>query len=81
MTPSPVPAQRRKRVLELNKADGGDRKFILVECEKYADKITAERVRRVIKGVPKAKTPTSKKDSAVRSPFAHSLSDGLGKSD
>jgi len=42
-------------VLDLNKEDGGDRKFILVECEDYADKITAERVRRVIKGVPKAK--------------------------
>ena len=47
--------------MELNKADGGDRKFILVECEKYADKITAERVRRVIKGVPKAKDANLKK--------------------
>ena len=36
-------------VLALNKEDGGNRKFILVECEDYADKITAERVRRVIK--------------------------------
>jgi len=42
-------------VLDLNKEDGGNRKFILVECEDYADKITAERVRRVIKGVPNAK--------------------------
>ena len=42
-------------VLALNKEDGSNRKFILVECEDYADKITAERVRRVIKGVPKAK--------------------------
>ena len=42
-------------VLALNKEDNGNRKFILVECEDYADKITAERVRRVIKGVPKAK--------------------------
>jgi adenine-specific DNA-methyltransferase len=42
-------------VLELNKEDGGNRRFILIECEDYADKITAERVRRVIKGVPKAK--------------------------
>lgn len=42
-------------VLELNKEDGGNRKFILVECEDYADEITAERVRRVIKGVPGAK--------------------------
>ena len=42
-------------VLNLNKEDNGNRKFILVECEDYADKITAERVRRVIKGVSKAK--------------------------
>ena len=42
-------------VLALNKQDGGNRKFILVECEDYADSITAERVRRVIKGVPKAR--------------------------
>ena len=38
-------------VLALNQKDGGNRKFILVECEDYADEITAERVRRVIKGV------------------------------
>ena len=42
-------------VLALNKEDGGNRKFILVECEDYADKITAERVRRVINGVPNAR--------------------------
>ena len=42
-------------VLALNKEDGGNRKFILVECEDYADTITAERVRRVIKGVPDAR--------------------------
>ncbi|MFT4202696.1 MAG: site-specific DNA-methyltransferase [Chitinophagaceae bacterium] len=36
-------------VLELNKEDGGNRKFILVEQEDYANAITAERVRRVIK--------------------------------
>lgn len=41
-------------VLALNKEDGGTRKFILVECEEYADAITAERVRRVIKGVKDA---------------------------
>ncbi len=41
-------------VLALNKADGGNRKFILVECEDYADTITAERVRRVINGVENA---------------------------
>ena len=38
-------------VLEANKTDGGNRKFILVEMEDHiADKITAERVRRIIKG-------------------------------
>ncbi len=42
-------------VLALNKEDGGNRKFILIECEDYADTITAERVRRVIKGVPSAR--------------------------
>ena len=42
-------------VLALNKADGGNRQFILVECEDYADTITAERVRRVIQGVPNAR--------------------------
>lgn len=44
-------------VLDLNKQDGGNRKFILVECEDYADTITAERVRRVIRGVRGAKDP------------------------
>ena len=42
-------------VLALNQEDGGNRRFVLVECEDYADSITAERVRRVIKGVPSAK--------------------------
>ena len=42
-------------VLKLNKEDGGNRRFILVEMEDYADTITAERVRRVIKGVPTSK--------------------------
>jgi adenine-specific DNA-methyltransferase len=37
-------------VLAMNKKDGGTRKFILVETENYADKLTAERVRRVIDG-------------------------------
>ena len=45
-------------VLDLNKADGGNRKFILIECEDYADNITAERVRRVINGVENAKDET-----------------------
>ena len=37
-------------VLNMNKADGGNRKFILVEMMDYADSITAERVKRVIRG-------------------------------
>lgn len=37
-------------VLKANAKDGGNRKFILVEGEDYADRLTAERVRRVIKG-------------------------------
>lgn len=39
-------------VLDLNKKDGGNRKFILIEMMDYADTITAERVKRVIKGYP-----------------------------
>ena len=42
-------------VLELNKEDSGNRKFILVEQEDYANEITAERVRRVIRGVENSK--------------------------
>ena len=37
-------------VLAANAKDGGNRRFILIECEEYADGLTAERVRRVIKG-------------------------------
>ena len=37
-------------VLNLNKQDGGNRKFILIEMEEYAEAITAERVKRVING-------------------------------
>lgn len=37
-------------VLSLNKQDGGNRKFILIEMEDYAETITAERVKRVING-------------------------------
>ena len=37
-------------VLSQNKYDGGNRRFILVECEDYANEITAERMRRVING-------------------------------
>lgn len=37
-------------VLEQNKEDGGNRKFILIETLDYAKDITAERVKRVIQG-------------------------------
>ena len=37
-------------VFNMNKADGGNRKFILVEMMDYAESITAERVKRVIDG-------------------------------
>ena len=36
--------------LDLNLEDGGNRKFILVEMEDYAESVTAERVRMVING-------------------------------
>jgi adenine-specific DNA-methyltransferase len=52
-------------VLRLNRGDIGNRKFILVQCDELdnsknkisniCDKITAERIRRVIKSIPKAK--------------------------
>lgn len=35
-------------VINLNKNDGGSRKFILIEMEEYAETITAERVKRVM---------------------------------
>ncbi|MCY3550469.1 MAG: site-specific DNA-methyltransferase [Candidatus Poribacteria bacterium] len=53
--------------LALNKEDGGNRKFILIEHEKdYVSDITAERVRRVINGVENTKD--------------QNLKDGLGGS-
>ena len=42
-------------VLNINKADSGHRKFILVEMMDYADSITAERVKRVIHGYGQGK--------------------------
>lgn len=42
-------------VLELNRETGRNHRFILVEMEDdYADSVTAERIRRVIAGVPKS---------------------------
>ena len=48
-------------VLALNAEDGGRRQFILAECEDYADKVTAERIRRVIKGVPESRDANLRK--------------------
>ena len=52
-------------VLDLNKENRGNRKFILIQCDEFnkltgkiediCNSITAERVRRVIKGIPNAK--------------------------
>jgi len=42
-------------VLNMNKQDGGHRKYILVEMEDYAEATTAERVRRVITGYGEGK--------------------------
>lgn len=44
-------------VLNLNKQDGGNRKFIMVEMEDYANDITAERVKRVAKGYGSPQAP------------------------
>jgi adenine-specific DNA-methyltransferase len=42
-------------VLAANQVDGGSRHFVLIESEDFAHTLAAERLRRVIKGVPKAK--------------------------
>lgn len=42
-------------VLNMNKSDGGNRKFICIEMMDYADTITAERVKRVINGYGEGK--------------------------
>lgn len=42
-------------VLNMNKADGGNRKFICIEMMDYADTITAERVKRLINGYGEGK--------------------------
>lgn len=41
-------------VMNLNVKDGGQRRFILVEGEDYADELTRERIKRVQSGVPGA---------------------------
>ena len=42
-------------VLNMNRKDGGRRRFILIEMMDYAETITAERVKRVIKNYEKEK--------------------------
>lgn len=42
-------------VLNMNRKDGGNRRFILVEMMDYADRITAERTKRVISGYGEGK--------------------------
>lgn len=53
-------------ILELNREDNGKRNFILIESEEYANSITAERIRKIMKGIK------NNKDKA--------LSEGLGGS-
>jgi len=48
-------------VLDMNATDSTNRRFILIECEDYADNITAERIRRIIKGVSNAKDENLKR--------------------
>ncbi|MFM2375679.1 MAG: hypothetical protein RLZZ165_776 [Bacteroidota bacterium] len=45
-------------VLNLNQQDNGNRKFILIEMEDYAETITAERVKRVMQGYGEGKNAT-----------------------
>lgn len=40
-------------VLELNNSDGGRRRFVVIEEQGFVDHITAERIRRVIRTLPK----------------------------
>ncbi|MBM3327616.1 MAG: site-specific DNA-methyltransferase [Calditrichaeota bacterium] len=47
-------------VLSLNNKYGSNRKFIVIECEDYVNTLTAERIRRVIKGVINSKDPQLK---------------------
>ena len=56
-------------VLAANARDGGNRQFILVEGEDYADSLTAERVRRVINGYEFTGT---QRDELLREPLTFS---------
>lgn len=56
-------------VLAANARDGGNRRFILVEGEEYADTLTAERVRRVVNGYAFKGT---QRDELLREPLTFS---------
>ena len=56
-------------VLNLNKQDGGHRKFILIEMEDYAETITAERVKRVINGYGHPPTPSQEGNNGTGGGF------------
>lgn len=65
-------------VLNLNKKDNGNRKFILIELEDYAESITAERIKRVINGYGEG----NKKTEGTGGDFEYlELSDPLFKDD
>jgi adenine-specific DNA-methyltransferase len=56
-------------VLNINNEDGGKRKFICIEMEEYADEITAERVKRVIKGYGASTSSTTNKTEGTGGSF------------
>ncbi len=53
-------------VINLNNQDGGNRKFILIEMEDYADSITAERVKRVVNGYGNSSNAKSKTNAECK---------------
>lgn len=46
-------------VMDLNRQDGGNRKYIMIEMEDYAESITAERMKKVIMGYGEGKKAVS----------------------
>ena len=52
-------------IIDMNEIDNGNHKFILIECEDYAETITAERVRRVIRDASKKSKEKLKKESDI----------------
>ncbi|MGA7218842.1 MAG: site-specific DNA-methyltransferase [Candidatus Sulfotelmatobacter sp.] len=63
-------------VLLANKKDDGERRFILVECEDYANSLTAERVRRAVKGY---KFEGTQAEELLREPISVSTLKSPGK--